>query len=208
MNLLIIDDHVILRKGIIQILKLEFPDTVFFEASSGTEAISILRKEEIHLGLLDVSMPGMDGIEVLKQLKSFQVNTPIIVLSMQSEEQYAIRAIKAGAYGYLKKNCSPESLIEAVKRVLSGKKYISQSVANILAEGFSVSTEDAPHQSLSDREMQVLHLFGKGKSVSEIAKDINLTVNTVSTYRARISEKLGLKNNAAIIKYAIDNNLD
>ncbi|RAJ15100.1 response regulator transcription factor [Olleya aquimaris] len=207
MKVLVVDDHVILRKGIIQILKNEFSNASFIEASNGIEALKLLTKKVLDIALIDISMPKIDGIEVVKKAKSSQISTPILILSMQPEEQYAIRVLKAGAHGFLKKDCDPEVLIEAVKKVLDGKKYISENVANMLVNTTTYKPVDSLIELLSDRELEVVRLMASGKSVKEIAQSISLSANTISTYRSRILQKLNLKNNASIVKFAVDNNI-
>ncbi|WGD33550.1 response regulator transcription factor [Olleya sp. YS] len=207
MKVLVVDDHIILRKGIIQILKNEFSIASFFEASNGIEALKILSKETLDIALIDISMPKLDGIEVIKQAKSSHISTPILILSMQPEDQYAIRVLKAGAFGFLKKNSHPEELIKAVKKILSGKKYISENVADMLVNTTSFKPVDSLVELLSDRELEVVRLMASGKSVKEIAQSISLSANTISTYRSRILQKLNLKNNASIVKFAVDNNI-
>lgn len=206
-TILIVDDHAILRKGLIQLLEGDFQDYIFLEASNGIEALSVLRKEKVDLALLDIAMPKMNGIELLKQLEIHNISTPSIILSMQEEDQYALRVFKAGASGFLSKNSAPEVLIKAIRKVLSGRKYISENVADILADNINKKDVKNILDHLSNREIQVLQLIANGLIVSEIAKEIGLSVNTISTYRSRILKKLSLKNNAAIIKFAIDHNL-
>lgn len=207
MKILIVDDHPILRKGIIEILHENFPVLTCFEASNSAEAMSLLRNETMDLILLDISLPGINGLEILKQIRFENISTPILILSVQPEDQYAIRVLKAGASGYLKKDSAPEELINAVNILLRGKKYISLNVANKLAQSVSDPLDSPAYERLSDRELQVLKYIASGKTVSEIAREISLTVNTISTYRARILEKLHLKNNAELTRYALDNSL-
>lgn len=207
MKILLVDDHAILRKGLIEIIKEEFPNCNFFEASNGVEGLSILRKETLSVALLDISMPELNGIEVLKQVKNLHIITPIIILSMQPEEQYALRVLKAGAYGYLNKDSAPNELVNAVKKVLQGKKYISNAIADLLADSVGQKKVTNLHELLSDRELQVLELIASGKSVSQIANEVLLSVNTISTYRSRILQKLSLKNNSALVRYAMDHKI-
>lgn len=207
MKILIVDDHPILRKGIIEILHEHYTNLSCFEASNSAEALSIARKESTDLILLDISLPGGNGLEVLKQMRSENILTPVLILSVQPEDQYAIRVLKAGASGYLKKDSAPEELINAVNILLRGKKYISQSVADKLAQSVIDPLDSPAYEKLSDRELQVLKHIASGKTVSEIAREISLTVNTISTYRARILDKLHLKNNAELTRYALDNSL-
>lgn len=207
MKILIVDDHPILRKGIIEILHENFPDLTCFEASNSAETMGLLRNETMDLILLDISLPGINGLEILKQIRFENISTPILILSVQPEDQYAIRVLKAGASGYLKKDSAPEELINAVNILLRGKKYISLNVADKLAQSVSDPLDSPAYERLSDRELQVLKYIASGKTVSEIAREISLTVNTISTYRARILEKLHLKNNAELTRYALDNSL-
>ncbi len=207
MKILIVDDHVILREGLILILRRAFPDFIFLEASNGVEALSILRKEELSLTLLDITMPELNGIDVLKQARSLGIETPIVMVSLLPEDKYAIRALKAGAQGFLNKDSKPDVIVGAVKKVLSGQKYISSEIADILANSLSHNSIDNLHELLSDRELQVLQLIAQGMAVSQIASEISLSVNTISTYRSRILQKMNLKNNADLLRYAIDNDL-
>lgn len=207
MKVLIADDHAILRKGLIEILSNSYPNLMYFEASNGIEALQISRKNKVDLILLDISMPGRNGLETLKQMRSDGNTAKILILSVQPEDQYAIRVLKAGASGYLNKDSAPEELLNAVRTVMNGKKYISAAIAEKLAQSIGTPLDKPLYENLSDRELQVLQYIASGKTVSEIAKEISLTVNTISTYRARILEKLQLNSNAAITRYALDNNL-
>jgi two-component system invasion response regulator UvrY len=207
MKVLIADDHAILRKGLIEILNESFPSLNYFEASSGIEALQICRKENLDFILLDISMPGRNGLDTLKQIRSDGNKTPVLILSVQPEDQYAIRVLKAGANGFLNKDSAPEELLIAVRQVLNGKNYISANIAEKLVQTISMPFDRPLHENLSDRELQVMQLIASGKTVSEIAKEISLTVNTISTYRARILDKLQLNNNAELTRYALDNNL-
>lgn len=207
MNVLVVDDHVILRKGLIQILLQEYPDANVVEAGNSGEAYREMKKHVWDLILLDISMPGQSGIDILKQIRAEENKVPILMLSMHPESQYAVRALKGGASGFLNKQSATEELINAVKKVLSGKKYITPSVAESLVDNLGGEGAKQSHEELSDREMQVLLLLASGKAVSEIANEIALSSSTVSTYRMRILEKLSLKNNAELTRYALDNNL-
>ena len=207
MKILIADDHAIVRTGLVQILQEEFSSAEITEVDNGNDAIDMVNKQIWDIILLDISMPGRNGIETLKQIRTNGVKAPILMLSMHSEEQYAIRVLKAGASGFLSKLTATNELLMAVHKVLSGRKYITASVAEKLAESLGEKDNKPTHENLSDREMQVLQLIALGKAVSEIAEEISLSVNTISTYRARILEKLSLNNNAELTRYAIDNNL-
>lgn len=207
MKFLIADDHAIVRKGLVGMLLQEFPSSQIMEVSNGMEALDEIHKQIWDVILLDISMPGRNGIETLKQIRTSGVKAPVLMFSMHSEEQYALRVLKAGASGFLNKVSATKELLEAVHRVLSGKKYITQSLAEKLAENFDERKDVPLHELLSDREMQVLQRIAAGKTVSEIADEIALSISTISTYRTRILEKLNLNNNAELTRYAIDNSL-
>lgn len=206
-RILIADDHTIVREGLKQILA-ETPDmSVAGEARNGQEVLTKVGKNEYDVVLLDISMPGRSGLDVLKQLKGEHPKLPILILSMYSEEQYAMRALRAGASGYMTKESAPDELIEAIRKVSQGRKYVSPSLAEKLAINLEVGEEKPPHEMLSDREYQVMCMIASGKTIKEIAEEISLSVKTISTYRSRILEKLSLKTNAAITHYAVQNRL-
>lgn len=207
MNILIADDHAIVRKGLVQLLREGFEDVSVMEATNSIEAINLCRNNVFDVILLDISMPGRNGMETLKQLRTDGIKTPVLMLSMHSEDQYAIRALKAGAAGFVNKEAATEELLTAVQRAASGKKYITPSVAEKMAAAISDRGELPSHEILSDREMQVLQQIALGKTVSEIAEEISLSVNTISTYRTRLLDKLKLTNNAELTRYAIENHL-
>ncbi len=201
------DDHAVVRRGVVQILE-EAPDMVAAgEASTGREALRAMREHDCDVLVLDISMPDGGGLEVLKQLQTLKPNLPVLILSMYPEKQYALRALKAGAAGYLTKESAPNELIAAIRRVAEGGRYITQSLAERLADELEGEVEKEPHQTLSDREYQVMTLLAAGKSITEIAEGLSLSVKTVSTYRARILEKLGLSSTAEIIRYALQRGL-
>jgi DNA-binding NarL/FixJ family response regulator len=207
MKFLIADDHAIVRKGLTQILCDEFPDAKIKEVGNSNEVLEEIRKELWDVILLDISMPGRNGIETLKQIRAEGIKSPILMLSMHPEDQYGVRVLKAGASGFLNKESATEELLTAVHRVLSGRKYITPSIAEKLAESVGIEGDKHAHDMLSDREMQVMELIASGKTVSEIADELSLSVNTISTYRTRLLEKLSLNNNAELTRYAIDNGL-
>lgn len=207
MNFLIADDHAIVRKGLVQLLREEFPAAHITEVSNGAEVYEKVREKIWDVILLDISMPGRNGVEILKQLQADGIKAPVLMLSMHSEDQYAVRVLKAGAMGFLNKETATDELIVAVRKILMGRKYITASIAEKLVDDTASLLGKTSHELLSDREMQVLQLIGKGRTVSEIADEISLSVNTISTYRSRILEKLHLSNNAELTKYAIENNL-
>ena len=207
MKFLVADDHAIVRKGIAQILCDEFPSATVKEVSNSQEVIAEAKNGPWDVILLDISMPGRNGIETLKQIRSDGVKAPVLMLSMHSAEQYAIRVFRAGASGFLNKETATDELLVAVRKVLSGRKYITPSVAEKLADSVGENDSKPRHELLSDREMQVLQHIASGKTVSAIGDELSLSVNTISTYRARILDKLNLSNNAEITRYALDNHL-
>ena len=206
MKILIADDHAIVRKGLIELLREAFPALQVFEAVNSQQAIDTVTKQSMDVILLDISMPGRNGIETLKQIRAQGIKTPILMLSMYPEDQYAIRSLKAGASGFINKESATEELLTAIHKIISGKKYITQSIAEKLADIGEQGAKPA-HEFLSDREMHVLQKIASGKTVSEIADELSLSVNTISTYRARLLDKLALNNNAELTRYAIDNDL-
>lgn len=206
-KILVADDHTIVREGLKQILADNADMVVAGEAADGQEVLEHVRKEDWDLILLDISMPGRGGIDTLKQLKVEKPKLPVLVLSMYPEDQYAIRALKAGASGYLTKVSAPEELIEAIKKVSQGGRYISKSLAESLAFHVGANSDKPLHETLSDREYQVMVMIASGKTVSEIAKELSLSVKTISTNRARTLKKMGMKNNAELTFYAIKHGL-
>lgn len=202
-KVLVADDHAIVRRGLIQILA-EQPDmTVVGEAQDAQELFALTRKEAWDVVILDVSMPGRSGLEVLKELKTDYPLRPVLMLSVHPEDQYAVRTLKAGASGYLSKDSAPGELVGAVRKAVQGGKYVSASLAEKLAFSLTPDPDRARHETLSDREFQVLCRLASGKTVSEIADEMNLSVKTISTYRTRVLEKMQLKNNAELTHYAI-----
>lgn len=207
LKILIADDHAIVRQGLKQILA-DIPDkAIIEEASNGNEVLSKVRARVYDVLILDISMPGLSGLDVLKQLKSEKQDINVLMLSMHPEEQYAIRALKAGAAGYLTKESAPEELVAAIKKVSMGRKYVTASLAEKLAFNLGERSERPPHEYLSDREFQVLRLIASGKTVKEIAEEMFLSIKTISTYRSRIIEKMNMKTNAELTHYAIKNGL-
>jgi two-component system invasion response regulator UvrY len=204
-RVLITDDHPIVRRGLRQIVADE-ADMIVTEAGTGSEALGLIDTADFNLVLLDLSMPGISGLEVLSQIRTRRPELPVLVLSGHSEAEFAVRIIKAGASGYLNKHLAPEELITAIRRVLTGRRYIGPAVAELIAD--SIGKNDvALHASLSDREFQVMLLIAAGKTVSEIADELALSVKTVSTYRTRILEKMNLKNNAELMRYVVENKI-
>lgn len=206
-KILIADDHKIFRKGLAQTINDFAEMRVTGEASSGNEVLAMVAKTHYDVIILDITMPGPSTVEILKQVKSDNPGISVLILSMHSEEQYALRVMKAGASGYLTKDTDEESIIEAIRKIYKGGKYITPTLAEKLAFAFEVDYEKQPHEILSDREFQVMCLIAKGKNISAIAEQLHLGSSTVSTYRKRILEKTGLRNNAEITHYIIKNDL-
>jgi two-component system, NarL family, invasion response regulator UvrY len=206
-RILIADDHAIVRRGLKQILVEEFDKAHFGEAQDGDEVMSLVEKQPWDIIILDITMPGRNGLDVLKEIKQNYKRLPILVLSMHPENQFAVRMLKAGAAGYMTKESAPEELVKAVRKLLAGGRYITASLVEKLVFSFGADAERPPHESLSDREYEVLCLIAGGKSVSQVAEELSLSVKTISTYRARILEKMQMKNNAELTHYAIQNQL-
>jgi two-component system invasion response regulator UvrY len=206
-KILIADDHPIVREGYKKILSETTDLIVSDEAENGQEVMDLIRKKDYELILLDISMPGRSGLEVLKDLKSMKPKIPVLILSIYPEEQYAVRAFRAGASGYLTKASAPHELITAIHKISQGGRYISSSMAERLTYYLDADASKAPHEILSDREYQVMLMIASGKTVTEIADELCLSVKTISTYRTHIIEKMKLKNNAEITLYAIQNKL-
>ena len=206
-RVLIADDHAIVREGLKQILS-DIPDMmVVDEAVDGEEALRKARTDTWDVLVLDLAMPGRSGLDILEHLKCDRPQRPVLVLSMHAEEMYAVRVLKAGAAGYLTKESTPHELVKAIRKVLSGGKYVSASLAETLALRLDDTTERPLHETLSHREFQVLRMMASGRTVTEVADELSLSVKTVSTYRSRILEKLKLKNSAEAIRYAVDHHL-
>ena len=206
-RIIIADDHPIVRAGMKQIISEAADMSVADEAGDGRQLLTKIRAENFDVVILDITMPHIDGLDVLKQLKIERPRMPVIILSIHPESQYALRVLKAGASGYVTKTSAPDELISAVRKVHRGGKYISPSIAEKLAFQLEADFKEMPHEALSDREYQVLCLLASGKTVTEIAEELALSVKTVSTYRSRILEKMNMKNNAELIHYAVQNKL-
>jgi len=206
-KILIADDHPVVRKGLKEIIE-ETPDMVVGgEASNGQEALEKVRKCDFDIVVLDISMPGISGLDILKQLKSEKPELSILVLSMHPEEQYAVRVLRAGASGYLTKERAPDELIAAIRKASKGGKYISSALAEKLAFDLEIDAERPLHETLSDREYEVMCMIASGKTLKEIAEELFLSVKTISTYRSRILEKMRMNSNAKLTHYAIKNGL-
>jgi two-component system invasion response regulator UvrY len=206
-RILIADDHAIIREGLKQIIS-ETPDmTVADEAIDGHEVLSKALKNDYDVAVLDITMPGRNGLDVLKELKKQKPELPVLVLTIHPEEQYAVQVLKAGASGYLTKESAPEELTAAIRKISEGKKYVTSSLAEKLVSDLNVDTEKPLHNALSDREFEVMCMIATGKTVKQIGEELFLSEKTVSTYRSRILEKMGMKNNAELIHYAIKHGL-
>jgi len=206
-RILIADDHPVVRSGLRQILE-EYPDMkVVSEHANGASVLRWLQENDCDVVLLDIAMPGKSGVDVLKKLHEEKPRLPVLVISIYPEDQYAVRLIRAGAAGYLPKESASEVVVDAVRHVASGKKYISKVVAELLANEFGASEEKLPHERLSDREYQIFQLLTSAKTATEIAASLGLSVKTISTYRGRILEKMNLRNNAELMRYAVEHHL-
>lgn len=206
-RILIVDDHVLIREGLRKILK-EAPDmSVVSEAQNAREVFECLKADNPDVVVLDISLPGKSGLEILKDLKQEKPDLPVLILSMHPEDRFAVRALKAGAAGYVTKESAAQDLIKAIRKVVQGRKYVSASLAEKLAFDLEASTGKALHEQLSDREYQVMCMIAAGKAVKEISAELFLSVSTVNTYRARILEKMNMKTDAELIRYAIENQL-
>ena len=206
-KVLIADDHPLVRRGVRQIIS-DFPDIEMTgEAGSGSELMTLIQEQTIDVVLLDISMPGRDGLEILKQIKQEFPTVYVLMLSIYPEEQYAIRALKAGAAGYLTKAAAPDELVIAIRKIAAGGRYVTSSLAEKLAANLLKPITELPHKTLSDREYQVFLMLSSGRTVSEIAVELSLSDKTISTYRSRLIEKMGMKTNAELAPYAIMNTL-
>jgi two-component system invasion response regulator UvrY len=206
-KILVVDDHTVVRDGIKRMFDEQPGMVAFGEASTLHEAITLVREQDWDIVVLDLALGESSGLEVLQELKKLRPKLPVLILSMYAEEQYARRAFKAGASGYITKDCTRAELVGAITTVLRGRKYVSPTLAELLISDLERGTDQPPHETLSTREFEVMCLIASGKTVSEIANILALSVKTISTYRARILEKMGLKTNAAITHYAIQNKL-
>jgi two-component system invasion response regulator UvrY len=207
MRVLIADDHAVFRRGLKETIGESFPKVTFGEAKTAQETVECVRRQDWEIVILDISMPGKSGLDILDDVRRLRPKLPVLFLSMHPEEQYARRALKSGAAGYLTKDSIPEELKEAVRRILTGGRYVSATLAERLAFDLRKGADTPLHELLSAREFQVLRMIASGKSVKEIANDISLSVKTVSTYRARILQKTGMKTTAELIRYALQTQL-
>jgi DNA-binding NarL/FixJ family response regulator len=206
-KILIADDHAIVREGLKQIVAEEKDIVVAGEAENSSKLMVLLEKENWNLVVLDINMPGKSGLEALKDIKQLYPDLPVLILSMFSEDQYGLRAIKAGASGYLKKVSAPTELVSAIRIIVSGGKYINPALAEKLAERFGTDDKELLHDKLSDREYQIMCNIALGKTAEEIAQELSISINTVYTYRNRILEKMSMKSNVELTQYVLQNKL-
>lgn len=205
-RILIADDHAIVRQGLRQIVGLETSMEVVAEAENGNQVLSILRENDIDVLVLDISMPGRNGLETLKEVKRLYPHIGVVVLSMHPKDQYAVRVIRVGASSYLSKESALDELVTAIRKASRGEKHITPDIADLFAD-YIVRGSDEPHKTLSDREFEVFKMIGMGKALTQISQELNLSVKTISTYRARIIEKTGIANNAEMTRYLIGRSL-
>lgn len=206
-RIIIADDHTIFREGLKQVIARTATMTVVGEAADGAELLAKIRSEEFDLVILDISLPGRSGLDILADIKGIRPKLPVLILSMHPEEQYALRAMRSGASGYLTKGSSSQELIEALQKISLGKKYVSPSMAELLVSRFDSNSEVPLHERLSSREFQVLCMIARGATPKKIAEDLMVGIKTVNTYRVRILQKMGMKSNAELTRYAVEQNL-
>jgi two-component system, NarL family, invasion response regulator UvrY len=207
LRVIIADDHPVVLKGLKEILSEGFDDVAIDGTTTGYGLLNSIQNNTYDLVLLDISLPDINGLEVLKEIKKKKPKLPVLIISMYPEEQYAPRAMKAGAQGYITKLSASDELVRAVRKIMSGKRYVSPAFAEKMVLDFESDTEKPPHEKLSDRELQVLSMIGAGKSVNQVADEIHVSANTVRTYRTRILEKIGVKGTGELIHYAITHSI-
>lgn len=207
MRILLTDDHAVVREGLKLILADHFKRATFGEARNAQEAFARVSREAWDVAVLDVTMPGPSGLEVLKEMKRLRPRMPVLILSMHPEDQFAVRMLKTGAAGYLTKESASQELVDAIEKVIAGRRYISSSLAERMASYLDKDVQKLPHERLSDREFLVLRMIASGKTVGQIAQELSLSVKTISTYRARLLEKMDMKNNSELTHYAIQRGL-
>lgn len=209
MKILLVDDHALVRRGVAHVLREDLPDLTIVEKGTAQDAIEATQTTSWDLVILDINLPDKSGLDALKDIKRVSPDLPVLILSLYPEAHYARRALKAGASGYLTKDTAPEEVTTAVKRILQGGRYVSAALAEQLAADLGTTSGEAqePHEMLSDRELEVLRLIGSGKTPTEVAEQLTLSIKTVSTYRARILEKLNLRTTAELIRFAVDHQL-
>lgn len=203
MRVLVVDDHAVVRRGVRELLADAFPDCEVVEAATGEDAVRTFAEGTWHLVVLDLAMPGRGGLDALKGFQGHQPEVPVLVLSAHAEDQYAVRALRAGARGYVTKQSAPDEVVIAARKLIAGMPYVSASLAEHLAAMLTRAPDRPPHETLSDREMQVFRMLASGKSVKEIGAELELSDKTISTYRARVLDKMNLRSNAELMRYAL-----
>ena len=207
MRVLIVDDHQLLRRGLREVVEEEFPESEFAEAENSQTALALVYEREWDLVLLDINIPGRNGLEVLQEIKHVSPKVPVLVISAYAEADFAVRALKLRASGYLTKNCVADELLVAIRKVLGGGRYVTEELAEKLAESLGTGLKGPPHESLSNRELQVLRMVASGLNIKEIAAELSLSPKTVGTYRQRIATKMGLSTNVELARYALQSGL-
>lgn len=207
LKVLIADDHAMIREGLKQVLLKVFKSAIVGEACNAEAALELIRKKEWDLAVMDITMPGRSGLDIIQDIKLARPKLPVLIMSMHGEDQFALRVLKAGAAGFISKDSASEELVKAIQKILGGGRYVSASVAEKMVLDLGKETGSLPHESLSDRELQVMCMFAMGKTNKQLAKELSLSVKTISTYRARILEKMKMKSNAELTRYAIKGGL-
>ncbi len=207
MKIVIVDDHELVREGLKKVLLKESDLKLVGEANSAAELFKVLHENEVDLVILDITLPGRSGLDIIADIKNINPHIRVLILSMHPEERFALRALKSGASGYLSKEAAAKELVNAVKKINSGGRYISSTLAEHLADSIDKEIDKLPHETLSNREFEIFRLIAKGKSVGQIAEELMLSVNTITSYRSRMMEKMNFSTNAEIIRYAIEHNL-
>ncbi len=207
LKILIVDDHPVVRSGLAQVLSVGFPTASVRESSNAAEALERIWNERWDVVIIDISLPGKSGLDLLREIKMECPNLPVLILSMHTEDQFAVRALRNGAAGYLTKETASQELLMAVQKVLDGGKYIRPSLAEKLVSHLGLDSTKSPHETLSDREFQVLRLIASGRTSKEIASELCLSIKTISTYRSRILDKMQMRNNSELMRYAMQNHL-
>jgi DNA-binding NarL/FixJ family response regulator len=206
-KILLADDHPIIIKGLKQIIEEEDDMKVTGEAKNGNEALDLMRKNDYDIAILDITMPKKTGVEVIEEMKYLKKKIPVLVLSVHPEDQFAMRVLKTGAKGYMTKESAPENIVDAIKKIINGGKYISPTLAEKILSDINSDRDEAPHETLSNREFQIIVMIASGKTLKEIAEELNLNIKTISTYRQRILEKMNMTSNSELTRYVLDNRL-
>lgn len=206
-KILLADDHPIIIKGLKQIIEEEDDMKVTGEAKNGNEALDLMRKNDYDIAILDITMPKKTGVEVIEEMKYLKKKIPVLVLSVHPEDQFAMRVLKTGAKGYMTKESAPENIVDAIKKIINGGKYISPTLAEKILSDINSDRDEAPHETLSNREFQIIVMIASGKTLKEIAEELNLNIKTISTYRQRILEKMNMTSNSELTRYVLDNKL-